>query len=369
MSDRPSTGFHVSVVQSWQSLPASARTVLGLLRDAGAWHVSLEWFENLHRNALGTDDLRIYLVHDVDGQCLCVLPMLATRSGFGGRRLTACANYYSALFEPAMSDNTHAGVWDALARAWSLERPRWSHIDLKPCAEGAVWLERLSTALTRHAWFTQAYFCFGNWTLDVAGRSFLQYRDGLPSRQRHTLERKWKKWSGMAGATITIVSATEEIETAVAAWDKVYGASWKEPEPHPDFMPGLLRLCAAQGWLRLALARIDGEPIAAQFWIVSGGKASIYKLAYDEDYKHLSIGSLLTASLMQYVIDTDRVTEVDYLSGDDAYKRDWMSVRRERWGMQASNLRTLAGLVSALRSVLGACLRRYLPRRGTATKS
>jgi hypothetical protein len=36
---------------------------------------------------------------------------------------------------------------------------------------------------------------------------------------------------------------------------------------------------------------------------------------------------------MQHTMDVDRVQEVDYLSGDDAYKADWMALRRERVGV------------------------------------
>ena len=35
--------------------------------------------------------------------------------------------------------------------------------------------------------------------------------------------------------------------------------------------------------------------------------------------------------LMEYVIDTDKVDEIDFLTGNDRYKQDWMSERRERW--------------------------------------
>lgn len=50
---------------------------------------------------------------------------------------------------------------------------------------------------------------------------------------------------------------------------------------------------------------------------------------------------------MEHVIDVDRVREVDYLTGDDAYKKDWMSHRRERWGIIAMNPRTPHGLITA----------------------
>jgi hypothetical protein len=34
---------------------------------------------------------------------------------------------------------------------------------------------------------------------------------------------------------------------------------------------------------------------------------------------------------MEHVIDVDRVEQIDFLTGNDAYKREWMSDRRERW--------------------------------------
>ena len=47
-----------------------------------------------------------------------------------------------------------------------------------------------------------------------------------------------------------------------------------------------------------------------------------------------SPGSILTQYLMRYAIDTDKVTEIDFLTGNERYKQDWMTVRRERSGIR-----------------------------------
>jgi CelD/BcsL family acetyltransferase involved in cellulose biosynthesis len=112
-------------------------------------------------------------------------------------------------------------------------------------------------------------------------------------------------------------------------------------------------LCAERGWLRLGIAYYDDVPVAAQLWIVSHGRAVIYKLAHDEDVARLSVGTVLTAFLMAHVLDVDQVREVDYLIGDDVYKKDWMSHRRERWGIVAYNPRSPAGLAGLGIQVLG----------------
>ncbi len=204
----------------------------------------------------------------------------------------------------------------------------------------------------------QSYFCFGNWYLAVNGRSFAQYCESLPSVLRNTLQRKRKKLEKSGRATIEILTGGDGLEAAIEAYTKVYLSSWKKPEPYAEFIPGLIRLCAGQGVLRLGVAHVDGQPAAAQLWIVHNGAALIYKLAYDEQFADLSVGTILTANLMQHVLDIDKVDVVDYLSGDDAYKKDWMSDRRERWGILAMNPRTVGGAKAIARHVGG----RYLKR-------
>ncbi len=64
-------------------------------------------------------------------------------------------------------------------------------------------------------------------------------------------------------------------------------------------------------------------------------------------------GTLITAMLMKHVIDVDQVKEVDYLIGEDNYKRIWMSHRRERRGIIAYNPRSLPGLAGLARERAG----------------
>jgi CelD/BcsL family acetyltransferase involved in cellulose biosynthesis len=71
--------------------------------------------------------------------------------------------------------------------------------------------------------------------------------------------------------------------------------------------------------------------------------AYIFKLAYDEAQSRWSAGTVLTAHLLRHALEVDQVVEIDYLSGDDAYKKSWMTVRRERIGLMACNLRSIGG--------------------------
>ncbi|HEY8708580.1 MAG TPA: GNAT family N-acetyltransferase, partial [Burkholderiaceae bacterium] len=133
-------------------------------------------------------------------------------------------------------------------------------------------------------------------------------------------------------------------------------------EPYPNFARGWAQQCAEQGWLRLGVARIDDVPIAAQLWFVYGRRAYIFKLAYDESQSRWSAGTVLTAHMMRHVLEVDRVVEVDFLSGDDPYKKSWMMQRRERVGLIACNLRLLPGLIAAASEFVGQATARLRAR-------
>ena len=165
---------------------------------------------------------------------------------------------------------------------------------------------------------------------------FGAYWPARPSALRNSVERGRRRLDKAGTWRIDIHSQTSDaLEGAIAAYEAVYAKSWKTPEPCPAFMPGLIRLAANLGWLRLGVLWLNDEPLAAQLWLVCEGKANIYKLAYVQGFEKLSAGSVLTTALMQHTMDVDGVSEVDYLSGDDAYKADWMALRRERIGLVA----------------------------------
>ena len=85
------------------------------------------------------------------------------------------------------------------------------------------------------------------------------------------------------------------------------------------------------GRLRLGVARAGGQAVAAQCWTVENGAAYIHKLAHLESHKPLSAGTTLSAALFAHVIDIDKVALVDFGTGDQSYKADWMEAVRPRF--------------------------------------
>ena len=299
---------------------------------------------------------------EVDGQVVVLMPL--SRGPSQPWKLHGLCNYYSSLHTLI---HTLAPNRDAAARALVQnlrdQAPRCAVLQLSPLDAQASDTEALRRALDAAGWYTRTYFCFGNWTLSCDGMAFADYIKARDSQLYNTWSRKAKKFKadGSGEARLQLVTRPEDVAAAMDAYDIVYAKSWKNPEPYPTFVRGWAMVCARQGWLRLGIAWVGDVPIAAQFWFTVERHAYIFKLAYDEAFTKWSAGTVLTAHLMQNALDVDRVVEVDYLTGDDPYKKAWMSQRRERIGLLACKLRTPRGLAAALRELAAVTWRRWFP--------
>ncbi len=353
---------YVQTYASFKELPSEC---LALFQPDGAncFFSGLPWFHNFVQNAMDEgDQVRIYHVGPAGDPGVVV----AMRYHIGGegplrmRTLSSLSNFYTSLFGILGDEEKFTSAALELGRTISIESPRWDMVELKPLDIRSPSFAALAKGLESAGFVVQTYFCHGNWYLPTNGRNFAQYVETLPSALRNTLSRKTRRLERTGKARIEIITGGECLEQAIAAYEKIYLASWKNREPYPQFVPGLIRACANQGSLRFGLVHVHGEPAAAQIWIVHNGAALIYKLAYDERFAELSPGTILTAHLMEHVLDVDRVREVDYLTGDDKYKRDWMSHRRERWGILAINPRTVRGALAIARHIGGRAVKRSL---------
>ncbi|MBA4355513.1 MAG: GNAT family N-acetyltransferase, partial [Novosphingobium sp.] len=187
----------------------------------------------------------------------------------------------------------------------------------------------LGAAFRGAGWIVLIEPCDANHVVRINGRSFAEYWAARPGALRETVRRKGKK------GDVAIRIATEFSQEDWAAYEAIYRLSWKPGEGSPDFLQKWAKMDGAAGRLRLGIAEIAGQPVAAQFWTVEGGTAFIHKLAHDESYRKQSPGTLLTAAMFAHVIDADRVDLVDFGTGDDPYKRDWMEEVRTRWRLRA----------------------------------
>lgn len=295
--------------------------------------------------------------------------MLLYRDQSKPQQLLTVANYYSSLCSPFISavdssmDRCH--VLEGLVDQLRQTRPRWGVMNFSPLDRESPDTKNLFQALSSRGWITRQYDCFGNWYLPCENLSFDEYMKGRDSKLFNTWTRKKRKFERPEGdaTRLEIVTSPEDVQRAVDAYEIVYAKSWKKPEPYPTFVRNWAHACAKNGWLRLGIAWMGQIPIAAQFWFTLHRRAYIFKLAYDEEHSKLSAGTVLSALMFKHALDQDRVVEIDYLTGDDAYKRSWVTHRRQRIGVVACNPLTVHGLLAGAKELAAETRRRWRQRR------
>jgi hypothetical protein len=273
-----------------------------------------EWFEKLE----ATQPQPVFAVAE-DASGAVVLPLRRS-----GRRLESLLNWYGFTWRPlATPYGSFDGLMIALAEGLSTKT---SHVvlDRVPDEDGTA--RQLERAFSRTGWLVTREPCDTNRVLPVGGRSYAEYLAGRPGQLRTTLKRKATK--------IEVQIATYFSRDIWASYESIYAESWKPEEGDPVLLRAFAEAEGAAGRIRLAVARHEGEAVAAQFWTVEDGTAYIHKLAHRESAKPLSPGTTLTAALLEHVIDHDRVDLVDFGTGDDAYKRDWMEDARPRFRLE-----------------------------------
>jgi CelD/BcsL family acetyltransferase involved in cellulose biosynthesis len=359
MINRSSASVETYAHVRW--LPADA---LALLSRAEQRHIEFgpDWYANLidhvYAHQAQTHEVRLHVLRR-QNRVLAVLPTVA-QTGALGREISALSNFYTAIYAPALDDDIAAEDLLPLTRALRRGGARAAAYRFSPMDPASREFLLLKRALSLAGLSAYSYFAFGNWYEPVQ-KNWADYLKDRSGQVRSTIKRNGKKFAA-EGGRLEIVEGGERLEAGLAAYQAVYAQSWKVPEPFADFVPGLIRLCARRGWLRLGLAWLGDKPVAAQIWIVANGRADIYKLAYDEAHKALAPGTLLTALLMERALDVDQVREIDYLIGDDPYKAAWMSQRRERFGLVAYDPLTVRGLAGMARQAIGEARRWLRPK-------
>jgi hypothetical protein len=202
-------------------------------------------------------------------------------------------------------------------------KSRGHRVTLEPVPYEDGSASRLAYAFRAAGWRVRTTPCDINHVLNVKGRSFAEYWASRPGALRNTLKRKKSKVS-------TEILTTFDPEKW-AQYENVYSASWKPTEDHPAMLRAFAEAEGKAGRLRLGLAKYAGQPIAVQFWTVENGTAYIHKLAHLESHTHLSAGTTLSAAMFARLIDHDAVDLIDFGTGDQSYKADWMEEVRGRY--------------------------------------
>lgn len=305
------------------------------------------WYDLL--TAATAAQSRRFDAHGYAGTVSAWLPLVETSP----QCYASLANWYSFSARPLFASDDGAPVErDSAAAALvvltaSLKR-RAARLTLYPLPDRDHSAALLAGALRAAGWLVTATAAGDSHWLDLGEMDHDAWWATRPGALRSTIARKGRK--GIVDLTVT-----DRFDAAIwDAYERVYAASWKPAEGDPALLRAFAEAEAARGHIRLGLATIAGEPVAAQFWTVEGGTAFIHKLAHVEDSIKASPGSLLSAALFRHVITVDGVRRVDFGTGNDPYKRDWMNRHNHLWRIEAFNPARPAAWLPAIKAKLRA---------------
>jgi hypothetical protein len=309
----------------------------------------MAWF-NMFEDAIPLAGAEITTLLFKDNSYLPLQQSL-TDLGFGlkGRYLQSLSNYYSPFFGlcPSPVESPQLFI-DVVTQAETYFK-QFDRIDMLPLFydEAVYWKSAFSQIGFKGFIYQQST----NWYHDNI-ESVEHYWSLRPSRLRNTVKRKRDKLMRDEQYHIEITQPKNktELNQYLIDYHHVYFDSWKKIEPVPAFIDALAHYAFEKNELRLGLLYHGDNPVAAQIWFVNDKTAFIYKLAYRTAYAEQSVGTVLSAALFDYVIGEDGVSSIDFLTGDDNYKKDWMQSSRPLYGIQLCNSRSLVGKASALRN-------------------
>lgn len=112
-----------------------------------------------------------------------------------------------------------------------------------------------------------------------------------------------------------------------AGWKGRRGSSLLSNGQLLSFFTELCSRLAAKGSLRICLLRCAGQALAAQICVEQGGRLWVLKIGFDEQWRKLSPGMLLTSDTIRYALE-DRALGLEFLGVAEDWQREWRPLRR-----------------------------------------
>lgn len=333
---------------------------LGSIETVKKVFLSYSWFDTFLRYVSVQEECNVVIIclFNKDRNPIAILPLFDSEQHSRHNSLHAIANYYSPIFDLVFDEEKISRV-DAINYIFQLNLEVFKSIgslNMSPVYQSVV--DDFSIGL-RSSWFRPfVHKKSVNWHTNFV--DFNTFKNNLSSKVKNTYRRKLKKLNTNSNWEFDYVSGSGEVDKALAEYNAVYLKSWKKSEPSPDFIRNLTMSLAQDGCVRLGILRVESKPVAAQIWMTKDGSAFIYKLAYDQDYSDYSVGTILTYKMCERCIIKESVTTIDFLTGDDSFKEQWMTNQRDLLEIQWVNLLSYAGCLLYVRNKLSRLKKRIL---------
>jgi hypothetical protein len=167
-----------------------------------------------------------------------------------------------------------------------------------------------------------------HWIMDVPGDIDSLYKSFVP-KTRNTLKRKNRKLEREFKDQLEFVTYNDknELEQALSAASRIsehtyqmgLGAGFVNDSKTRKFM----EVAANQGWFRMTLLCIKGEPCSFQQGFQYGKTYFLGQLGFDPKWKQWNVGTILFKRIMEDLCSDSSIERLDFGFGDAQYKRSF----------------------------------------------
>ena len=248
----------------------------------GGW----DWFETLAGTTLSEPETaRIAALIDTDGLAVSAVPVVME----GGRVVRGLTSPFTTHFAAPLGSSENARTLGKLLAGLAGSKLRLDALD-----SGDTAFTALQQGLAEGGLAVTRFRHFANWFERID--NFADYWNSRGSRLKSTVKRKAAALQRGNRLTFEQIDLAADWQRGAEIYKRIYAGSWKPDEPHPHFIDVLLEKLGRRGVARLGVALIDGQPVAAQIWLVCGGAATIFKLAHDPAFDRHSPGTPVRAA-------------------------------------------------------------------------
>jgi len=325
--------------------------------DADTLFLTWEWLYTWWRQLGGKRRLHLVLLRRGD-ELVAAAPLALRPGRLGGLLGRASLEFLATgIVGSDYLDVVVRRGWEAegvrlLAEHLAAQR---QELDLRQLDAAGSAAARLVAALRGRSWRTTATAGEVCPYLSLAGHSWDSLLASLGPEHRYNVKRRLRQLRERADVHFERVDSEERRAAALKIlfdlhlkrWEGRGGSDAFDSESVVAFHEQLSRLALAQGWLRLFVLWLDGEPAAALYGFRYGGTFFYYQCGFDPRFSRWSVGLVTLALALRQALDED-VSEFDLLHGNESYKSLWTQRARALVRLEADP------------PVLGAALRRRM---------
>lgn len=315
MYERSSDGTPALTVEPAEDIAALRGEWTALAEAGGNLFATWEWADCWLRHYGEGRQALPFACRDATGAVVAILPLCLDRRG--PLRIARFVGFGPADEQGPVCASEHvAAAIAALPAARKASPERWSVLLAERLPAGRDWAAELGgRELNRES----------SPVVDVEGLDWDGYLAGRSSNFRSQIRRKERKLQREHGLTYRLSEDPRRLDGDLDTLFALHEARWGDEgsgafdDTRQAFHRDFAHVALERGWLRLWIAEVEGNPIAAWHGFRFGGSEWYYQFGRDPQWDSSSIGLVLLAHSLRAAIE-DGVPRYRLLRGGEAYK-------------------------------------------------